>query len=73
MWAGIASSVLRLAMGWTVRGWKPGGGEILSSAKTGPGAHQPPSKWVPGHSWRKSGRGVAFTTHPLLELWLKKE
>jgi len=73
MWAGIAYSVLRLALGWTVRGWKPGGGEILSSMKTGPGAHQPPLKWVPAHLWGKSGRVVAFTTHPHLKPWLKKE
>ena len=65
MWAGIAYSVLRLAMGWTVRGWKPGGGEILSPVKTGPVAHQPPLKWVPSHSWGKKrpGRGI-YNTHP---------
>jgi hypothetical protein len=65
IWAGIAYSVLRLAMGWTVRGWKPGGGEILSPFITGHGTHQPPLKWAPGHSWGKSDRGVAFTTHPI--------
>jgi len=54
MWAGIAYSVLRLAMDWTVRGWKPEGGEILPPVKTGPGARQPPLKWVPAHSWGKA-------------------
>ena len=28
-WAGLAQSVERLATGWTVRGWNPGGGEIF--------------------------------------------
>ena len=29
MWAAIPQSVQRLATGWTVRGWNPGGGEIF--------------------------------------------
>jgi len=73
MWTGIAYSVLRLAVGWAVRGRKPGGGEILSPFKIVPGAHQSPLKWVPGHSWGKGDRDVAFTTHPHLEPWLKKK
>jgi hypothetical protein len=60
-WAGIAQSLQRLAMGWTVRGSKPGGGARFSApVQTSPGAH-PASYTVgtgslPGVKW--PGRGV---------------
>ena len=35
-WAGIAQSVQRLAMGWTVRGSNPGGGQIFRTCPDRP-------------------------------------
>jgi len=35
-WAEIAQSVYRLAMGWTVRGSNPGGGEIFRTCPDRP-------------------------------------
>jgi hypothetical protein len=37
------------------------------------GPTQAPVQWVPGHSWRWRGQGMALTTHPHLMLRLKKE
>jgi len=39
VWVGRAQSVQRLAMGWTVRGSNPGGGEISRTCHTRPRAH----------------------------------
>ena len=33
VWAGIAQSVLRLATGWTVRGWNPGEDEVFRTCQ----------------------------------------
>ena len=38
-WAGIAQSVQRLAVGWTVRGSNPGGARFSAPVQTGPGAY----------------------------------
>jgi hypothetical protein len=49
LWAGIAQSVLRLAMGWTVHGSKPSEGwDFLHPSRPAPGPTQPPIQWVPG-------------------------
>jgi len=48
--AGIAQSVQRLATGWTVHGSNAGGSEIFAPIQTDPGAHQPPTEWVPAPS-----------------------
>ena len=39
MWAARAQSVERLAVGWTVQGSNPFGGEVFRTRSTGPGAH----------------------------------
>ena len=39
LWAWIAQSVQQYAMGWTVREWNSGEGEISAPVLTGPGTH----------------------------------
>ena len=63
----VAQSVWRLATGWTVRGSKPGGGEIFRTCPDRPCV--PPSLLYNGYRvfpGVKSGRGVTLTPHPLL-------
>ena len=45
--AEIASSVLRLARGWTARGSNPDGERFSTPARPGVGPTQPPVQWVP--------------------------
>jgi hypothetical protein len=73
-WDGIAQSVQRLAMGWTVRGSNPGGARFFAPVQTGPGAH--PASYTMGNGsifLGLSDRGVELTTHPHLAPRLKKE
>ena len=35
----VAQSVLRMAKGWTVRGWNPGGARFSAPVQIGPGTH----------------------------------
>jgi hypothetical protein len=70
---GLDSSAYRLAMGWVVRGSKPGGGDIFCTCTNRPWG--PPSLIYmgtgsfPGVNWL--GRDVNHPTH--LALGLKKE
>ena len=53
--AGIAQSVWRLAMVWTVWGSNPGGGEIFRACPEQPlDTTQHPVQWVPGLPWGKA-------------------
>jgi len=66
VWAGRAQPVQRLAMGWTVRGSNPGGGEISRTCPDLPWS--PPSLLYNGYrvfSRGLNGRSVALTTHPI--------
>ena len=61
VWAGIAQSVYRLAMGWTVWGSNPGGGEIFLTRPDRPWG--PPSLLYNGYrvslpGVKRQGRGV---------------
>jgi hypothetical protein len=49
------------------------GRDFQHSSKPALGFTQPPIQWVPGFSRGYSGRCVALTTNPDLELRLKKE
>ena len=66
---GIAQSVQRLATGWAVRGLNPGGGggrDFPDSSALALGVL--PASYTMGIgslSRGLSGRGVAFTTHPI--------
>jgi hypothetical protein len=64
-WDGIAQSVQRLATSWTVRGSKPGRGEIFRTRPDRPGAHSAIYTMGTGSLSRgikQPGRGV--THHP---------
>jgi hypothetical protein len=62
---GLAQSVLRLAIGWTVRGWNPGGGEIFRTRPDRPWG--PPSLYngyrVTFQGVKRPGRGVDHPPH----------
>jgi hypothetical protein len=65
---------LRLAMGWTVRGSNPGGGEIFSTRPDLPwGLPSFLYKRIPSLIPGGKAAGVALTTHPHLVPRLKKE
>jgi len=69
----VAQSVMRLATGWTVRGYNPGGGEIFRTCPDRPWG--PPTLLYNGYrvfSGVKSGRGVTLNPHPLLVPWSRK-
>jgi len=72
-WAGMASSIWRLATGWTVRGSNIGGGEIFRTRPDrswgSPSLQYNGCKVIPGG---KSGRDVALIAHPYLAPRLKK-
>jgi hypothetical protein len=68
LWAGIAQSVQKLAMGWTVRGSNPSGGgaRFSVSLQTDPGAY-PASCTIgtgPFPGIKRPGRGVGAIDHP---------
>jgi hypothetical protein len=58
-----ATTIRRLATGWTVRGSNPGGARFFAHVQTGPGAH--PASWTMGTGSflgvKRPGRG---TDHP---------
>ena len=55
-WAGMAQSVLRLAMGWTVRGSNTNGGEIFCTCPDWPWG--PPSLLYSGYWIFPGGKGA---------------
>ena len=69
----VAQSVQRLVTDWTVRGLKPGGGEIFRTCPDRPWG-QPNLCTMGSGSFLgvQSGRDVTLTPHPLLMPWSRK-
>jgi len=60
-----------MAMGWTIRGSYPGGGEIFRTCPDGPW-YPPCAMGTVSFPGVKSGWGVTLTPHPLLMPWSRK-
>jgi hypothetical protein len=70
---GRNNSVSRLATGWTVRGSRPGGGEIFWTCPDRPGAHPASYTMGTGSFPGKSDWGMVLSTHPHPSPRLRKE
>jgi hypothetical protein len=60
-------------MGWMVLGFSVSGRYCLHLSRMALGPIQPPTQWVPGFSWRKTGQVIVLSTHPHSVPRLKKE